>query len=182
MDAEHPALYRFSSDAQELFVEWLAELEAKLREGDLHPALVSHLSKFRSLMPALAVLFELADWAAGNGSADTISLENTRRAAAWCEYLESHARRVYSCIVKPELRAAWELAGKIERRKVGVIGFFCCRDVYNNGWSGLDDPEIVKKAAEILQDAGWVRGVPIESGPKGGRPPDRYEVNPRIWE
>jgi putative DNA primase/helicase len=130
MDAEDPARFRFASDAQELFTEWRAELEAKIRGDELHPALVSHLSKYRKLMPALAVLFHLAETAAGNGDADTVSLRHAQQAAAWCEYLESHARRVYSCIVTPQLRAARELADKIKHRKVGTERFFSCRDVY----------------------------------------------------
>ena len=48
-----PMRFRYAPDAQELFVEWLAELEAKVRGDELHPALVSHLSKYRKLMPAL---------------------------------------------------------------------------------------------------------------------------------
>jgi putative DNA primase/helicase len=184
LDAENPARFRFASDAQELFIEWLAELEAKIRGDELHPALVSHLSKYRKLMPALAVLFHLAESAAGNGDADTVSLRHTQQAAAWCEYLESHARRVYSCVVTPQLRAARELADKIKHRKVGTDGFFSCRDVYLKGWSGLDSPEAVKQAAEVLQDAGWVRDVCGESSdPLGrGRPSNRYEVNPAVWE
>jgi hypothetical protein len=179
MDAENPARLRFASDAQELFIDWYAELEAKIRGGELHPALISHLSKYRSLMPSLALLFHLAE-AAGGG--DTVSLDSTRRAAAWCEYLESHARRVYSCIVTPQLRAARELAGKIKHRKVGTEGFFSCRDVYLKGWSGLDTPEAVKMSAEVLQDAGWVRDVSAGAGRFGGRPSNRYEVNPGIWK
>ena len=184
LDAENPARFRFAPDAQELFIEWLAELEAKIRGDELHPALVSHLSKYRKLMPALAVLFHLAETAAGNGDADTVSLRHAQQAAAWCEYLESHARRVYSCIVTPQLRAARELADKIKHRKVGTDGFFSCRDVYLKGWSGLDSPEAVKQAAEVLQDAGWVRDVCGESlDPLGrGRPSNRYEVNPGVWE
>jgi putative DNA primase/helicase len=182
MDAENPARFRFDSDAQELFVEWLAELEAKIRGDELHPALISHLSKYRKLMPALAVLFELADAAAGDGGADTVSLHNAQLAAAWCEYLESHARRVYSCIVTPQLRAARELADKIKHRKVGTDRFFSCRDVYLKGWSGLDSPEAVKQAAEVLEDARWVRNLSTESGPFGGRPSNRYEINPGVWE
>jgi putative DNA primase/helicase len=184
LDAEDPARLRFATDAQELFVEWLEELEAKIRGDELHPALVSHLSKYRSLMPALAVLFHLAETAAGNGDADTVSLHHTQQAAAWCDYLESHARRVYSCIVTPQLRAARELADKIKHRKVGTDGFFSCREVYLKGWSGLDSPEAVKLAAEVLQDAGWVRDVCGESSdPLGrGRPSNRYEVNPGVWE
>ena len=182
LDAETPMRFRYAPDAQELFVEWLAELEVKVRGDELHPALVSHLSKYRKLMPALSVLFELAEWAAGNGSADTVSLEHARKAAAWCDYLESHSKRVYSCVVTPQLRAARELAEKIRKRKVGADGFFSCREVYLKGWSGLDTPEAVKLAAEVLGDAGWVRDLSGESGPFGGRPPNRFEVNPAVWQ
>jgi putative DNA primase/helicase len=176
-------------------VEWLAELEAKIRGDELHAALISHLSKYRKLMPGLALLFELADRTANGGfegfvgapSGDsskihTVSLRHTQQAAAWCQYLESHARRVYSCVVTPQLRAASELAGKIKNRKLGAGGFFSCREVYLKGWSGLDTPEAVKLAAEILQDAGWVRDLSGESGPYGGRPSNRFEVNPAVWE
>ena len=182
LDPEEPVRYRYAPEAQELFVEWLAELEAKVRGEELHPALVSHLSKYRKLMPALSVLFELAEWAAGNGSADTVSLKHARQAAACCEYLESHSQRVYSCVVTPQLRAARELAEKIRKRKVGGSGFFACREVYLKGWSGLDTPEAVKLAAEVLQDAGWVRDLSGESGPYGGRPSNRFQVNPAVWE
>jgi len=64
LDSQGPMRFRFSPDAQELFVKRLARLEARVRGEELHPALVSHLSKYRKLMPALALLFELADWAA----------------------------------------------------------------------------------------------------------------------
>src|ERR1022692_2070693 len=140
--AENPARFRFASDAQELFVGWLAELEAKIRRNELHAALVSHLSKYRSLMPSLALLFHLADAAVNGAKSDTVSFRHAEEAAAWCRYLESHARRVYSCIVTPRLRAARELAEKIKQRKIGADGFFSCRDVYLKGWSGLDSPEV----------------------------------------
>jgi len=85
-------------------------------------------------------------------------------------------------VVTPQLRAARELAEKIRTRTVGAGGFFSCREVYLKGWSGLDSPEAVKLAAEVLEDAGWVRSLAGESGPLGGRPSNRYEVNPRVWE
>jgi putative DNA primase/helicase len=141
-------------------------------------------------MPVLALLFELAAKASSVGfdgaslaeSENFVSLEHAKQAAAWCEYLESHARRIYSCIVTPQLRAARELADKIKHRKVGGDGFFSCRDVYLKGWSVLDSPEAVKQAVEVLQDAGWIRVRGDEPGPQGGRPSGRYEVNPGVWE
>ena len=182
LDGANPVRFRFAPDAQELFVDWLADLESKVRGDEFHPALISHLSKYRKLMPSLALLFHLADRAMGYGDADAVCIEHTRQAAAWCEYLESHARRVYSCVVTPQLRAARELADKIKKRKVGADGLFSCRDVYLKGWSGLDTPEAVKQAAEVLHDAGWVRDQSSESRPSGGRPSNRYEVNPGVWE
>ncbi len=181
-DPENPKRLHFAPEAQELFVDWLRELEEKVRANELHPALISHLSKYRKLMPALSLLFELAAQAAGNGETETVSLVHTRMAAAFCDYLESHARRVYSCIVTPQLRAARELADKIKKRKIGAAGFFSCREVYLKGWSGLDTPEAAKTAAEVLEDAQWVRDVTGDSGPLGGRPSNRYAVNPRVWE
>jgi hypothetical protein len=191
LDSEYPLRFQFHPDAQQLFVEWLADLESKVRAGDLHAALVSHLSKYRSLMPSLAVLFELADRAAtgfdvfvGANPRESpnfwVSLEHAKQAAAWCDYLESHARRIYSCVTTRRMRAARELADKIKQRKIGANGFFTCRDVYVKGWSGLDSPEAVKLAVEVLQDACWVRGVVSEPSPFGGRPSNRYAVNPRV--
>jgi putative DNA primase/helicase len=192
-DTEGPMRYRFAADAQGLFVDWLARLEARVRGEELHPALVSHLSKYRSLMPSLALLFELADRAAvgspslegESGDSDQcacISLEHAEQAVAWCDYLESHARRIYSCITTPQLRAAQAFAEKLKKRQIAPDGFFSCRDVYLKGWSGLDAPELVRMAVEVLQDAGWIRDVDRESGPLGGRPSARYQVNPRAWE
>jgi hypothetical protein len=143
-------------------------------------------------MPALALLFELADAAAGGfegfvgarpGESQNfwVSLEHAKQAAAWCDYLESHAHRVYSCVTTLRMRAARELADKIKQRKVGANGSFTCREVYLKGWSSLDSPEAVKLAAEVLQDAGWVRSLVGEPGPLGGRPSNHYAVNPGVW-
>jgi putative DNA primase/helicase len=189
LDSAQPLRFRFAPDAQELFIDWLTELEAKLRSNELHPALISHLSKYRSLMPSLATLFELADLASIEGfdgaslakKINFVCLDHTRQAAAYCDYLESHARRIYSCVTTPQMRTAQELAGKIKARKVGADGFFTTREVYLKGWSGLDTPESVKLAVEVLKDAGWIREASSEPGPSGGRPPIRYAVNPKLW-
>ena len=193
LDSEGPMRFRFAPDAQALFIEWLARLEVRVRGEELHPALVSHLSKYRSLMPSLALLFELADWAAAGpmsveaGATDPdqclrVSLEHARQAVAWCGYLESHARRIYSCITTPQMRATQLLAEKLKKRQIAPDGFFSCREVYLKGWSGLDTPELARMAVGVLQDAGWIRDVDREPGPFGGRPSARYQVNPRVWE
>ena len=193
LDAEAPLRLRFSAEAQELFNDWMAELEAKVRSEDIHPALAGHLSKFRKTMPALALLFELADRGAMGGfdgfvaslQADSqiygeVSLQHTQQAAAFCDYLESHARRVYACVITPQVRAAHVLASKIKAKKVGVDGVFSLREVYLKGWSGIDSPELAQGAAGILEDASWIRAMDQEPGLQGGRPSMKYEINPKV--
>jgi hypothetical protein len=115
---EEPVRMRFAPDAQELFFSWWAELEDKIRgESGLLPAMVAHLSKYRSLMPTLALLFELADAmmsSSGISEGKTVNLVHAKQAAAFCDYLESHAHRVYACISSSETRAARDLARHIQ--------------------------------------------------------------------
>jgi len=50
-----------SAAAQELFDGWRADLKHRLRAEEDHPVLLSHLAKYRSLLPSLALLFHLID-------------------------------------------------------------------------------------------------------------------------
>src|SRR5712671_5044743 len=58
--AERPFL-RFAPEAQGRFDAWRGALEATLRREDDHPVLLSHLAKYRSLMPSLALIVHLID-------------------------------------------------------------------------------------------------------------------------
>jgi putative DNA primase/helicase len=183
LSADPPALFRFAADAQQLFFDWYSNLQAKVRAGNLHDAVAAHLSKYGSLMPSLALLFELADQAAtGSWSSQVVSLEHAKQAAAWCEYLESHAQRVYSSVISPQRRAAAELSERIKRGDIGDSGTFAVRDVYRAGWSGLDTPERAGGAVSILEDLEWIREIPgRDPGPRGGRRGStRYQINPKV--
>ena len=177
LSPDAPMRFRFADDAQELFYTWWPELERKIRAGDLHPALVAHLSKYRSLMPTLALLFELADLDDSSLS-NTVSLRHAAQAATWCDYLEAHARRIYGCLVSPELHAARELADKITKGKLAAE--FSTRDVYLKNWSSLSTPDEVRAALKVLEDAGWVRLV--ADGEREGRPSERWRINPKVAE
>lgn len=121
---------RFASDAQEAFDTWRASLEERLLNGDLHPAMESHLAKYRSLVPSLALLFRLAD----NSGAGPVDLVSLMRALAWSEYLESHAKRVYQPAAEIDMAAAIEL----DKRLSSLPSPFTARDVYRHGWRLLD--------------------------------------------
>jgi len=191
VDPRSPLQFGFTDDAQEIFASWHEDLERTVRQATLPPELISHLSKYRSLMPSLALLFEIADRATGSGGfvgslpGDTsgfgrVSFDHVMQAYQACVYLESHARRVYRFFA-PEIRAARALAERIRQRHVGDSGFFTLREVYLKGWHGLGFPEAVRAAASVLQRAGWIRAVTKGTGPSGGRPSERYDINPKAW-
>jgi hypothetical protein len=169
-----PLRFRFSAEGQELFSAWRKELEVRLRAGSLSPAMESHLAKYRSLMPSLAVILHLAD----GDTRPEIPLLQAQRAADWCTYLESHARRAYACVASHSRMAVASLGEKIRAGALGVQ--FTVRDVYRNGWEGLDTPESARTAIGQLEDSGWVRRAAGVSRGKGGRPAERFDVNPAV--
>jgi putative DNA primase/helicase len=175
LDPARPAQFFFDEEALELAIAWQTELEAKVRDGTLHPALVSHLSKYRSLMPSLALLFELAD----NKSQTTVSLAHAQQAADWCSFLEPHARRIYSPVISSMRQGAAEIGRHLMAGWKREEGQFTVREVYRNGWTGLDSAEMVHDALEILDDAHWVRPVAAKTN---GRPSEAYAINPRLKE
>ena len=81
---------RFDNQAQGFFDEWRGELERRIRATDEHPAVVSHLAKYRKLVPALALINHLCDRGVGAVTEAALS-----RAVGFADYLEPHARRVY---------------------------------------------------------------------------------------
>lgn len=169
-DGDIPYL-RFAPDAQETFREWRAGLEKRLRTGDEHPAVEAHLSKYRSLLPALALLIHLAD--VGHGP---VGLTAMLRAGAWADFLESHARRVYAPALAPDMEAARALAAKIKRG--ALPGRFALRDVYRACWAGVPTREQARTAVDVLLDHHWLREAAETS--TGGRPSVTYLLHPKL--
>lgn len=177
-----PQEWRFSPEAQALFVEWLEPFETEIRGDDLHPALVSHLSKYRKLIPALALIFALVDTPDSGG---VIHERELIRALAWGDYLRSHAERIYAAALIPETAGAKQLLDKIKAGKLcdsdGVIlESFESWKVSVKHWAGLGTTDAVRKAADLLADHGWLAREVIPGGAKGGRPSERYLIHPML--
>jgi len=173
--AEGIPFLRFSDAAQRAYNAWLAVLENRLRSDDEHPAFIGHLAKYRSLVPGLALLFHVADIAAGVASAGAVDVNALDRAMRWALMLEEHARRVYAYAVDAGATAARLLAGKLASGKLGAT--FTARNVYRHGWLGLTEKEDVQRALNLLEDLSWVRSEKDQE--TGGRPVTRYNRNPR---
>lgn len=168
---EAPAIYRFSTEAQEMFEAWRHEFEASLRSGEHHPAMESHLAKDRKLVPAIALVCALAD-----GETE-VSAASLARSLAWAEYLQTHAARAYAAGSRPVTEGAQALLDKIHSGK--VADGFKPSDVYLKGWKYLAIPEEVHRAASLLCDLNHLRRIEKKSSEKGGRPSTCYLINPK---
>lgn len=145
-------------------------LEHKIRSGEDHPAVETHLAKYRSLVPSLALLIHLAD--DGTGSVTAAAVE---RAMGWVTYLESHARRLYAMVTGADTAAALKLAEKLHAKALN--DGFGLRDVYRPAWAGLSSREVALTAVGVLMDHDWLVAIKEATG---GAPRTRYWVNPRI--
>jgi putative DNA primase/helicase len=153
---------QFTPEAQEFFQGWLTDLENDLRSGTFETsALESHLAKYRSLMPSLALIFYLLD-CVSNGYAGDVTLENAQKAAAWCSYLQKHAERIYKTATLSEFDVAREI---LKRIKAGQIDDeFTARDIYGKHWSKLSKPKDVQNGLDILTEYGYLTSITINEG------------------
>jgi len=160
---------RFADDAQDDFQQWRSDLEGKLRGDDLAPAIVAHLSKYRGLIPRLALICHLA-----NNDFGPVSKSATRQALAWADYLETHARRAYASLSLDNAEAARAIWRRI--RKGDLPEQFTARDILRKGWSGLGDKQRIEAGLAALLDADWIGATDKETG---GRPTTIYTANPK---
>lgn len=95
---ESKPYFRFSPEAQLFFNDWIQKHQREKLEGNDCGVIVEHLSKYRSLMPALALIDHIINVADQKKALGPVSLESAEKAAAWCDFLESHARRIYGML------------------------------------------------------------------------------------
>jgi putative DNA primase/helicase len=169
-DEEGLPYLRFGLDAHDQFVGWRTNLEKRLRSGDLHPALEAHLSKYRKLVPGLALICHLVD--GGTGFVGRAAVE---RAMAWAKYLETHARRAYGSVTTFSTGTAMAIVAKI--RSGDLKSEFRSHEVWRPRWSKLSDRDAVVAALKMLVDYDWLRVQKLDTG---GRPALSYVVNPKI--
>lgn len=170
----------FCEEAQDLFVAWLTSLHhlKLLTEGQ--PIMAQHLTKYEKLFPAIALILHLVDCAATRRGG-AVSSEAAHYAAAWCDYLEAHARRCYGLLKDGGYRATQALAEKIRKGK--LVDRFTGRDVRRNQWRDLTSEEMVRAALDWLEDEGWLRGESVGGvGPGSGRRTMRYRINPKAMK
>jgi putative DNA primase/helicase len=165
---------QFTEEAQERFNSWWVSLENDLRSGNCSPFMESHISKYRKLVPALALLDHLILGITGG-----IGVDSLKRAVAWQKFLLSHAGRAYASVTAGSKDAAKSLAQHI--KKGDLQDGFTVRNVYRKNWSLLATAKEAAEAIEVLQDMGWLRAVRNDNvSANDGRPTVRYMINPKV--
>jgi hypothetical protein len=176
IDSERFFSLHFSVEGQSVFNEWLSDLELHKLKADDHPLILEHLGKYRSLMPTLALIIHLIE-CMSTGEIAPVSVQAAKKAVTWCEYLETHARRVYGLVTDSKQQSAAVLAKKIQAGK--VKDGFTLRDIYKKNWHLLNTKELAQAACGELLEAGWLREevTPPAFGQKGKV---EYRINPKI--
>lgn len=163
-----PRQFRFTSEAQELFIQWMKKIQDIARNPEIHPVLESHILKMPQTIAGLALLFEIID-----GGRDAVGVTATIRALSWSDYLLSHAKRLYSIATNFSL----DSAKLILERKNKLPNPFSVRDIQRKGWSGLDSVEMVSESLAWLLDYGYLSRETISSADTNGRPKVAYRWN-----
>ncbi|WP_180048092.1 YfjI family protein [Acinetobacter sp. YH12243] len=176
--------FRFGQKAQELYIKWTTDLHKNKIENEEHSIIAQHLQKYPKLMTSLALIFHIID-GIKFGSVGDISEQSADMAIQWCEYLESHARRIYGLVLDAATIKASSIGQKLLKLNAEHdwrIKGFKAREVHRKNWKGLTDIESVENALELLVDNNWLVLEEIEPTVKGGRPSKQYWINPKIYE
>lgn len=166
------AFLRLDDAAQLAFDEWHESLMRELRAGELHQALEAHLSKYKKLVPSLALCLHLAE-----GGTGAITEAAMVRALAWSEYLRTHAERLYGSATAIEVGSAKAILAKLRAGSIEYTNKEPCaidaRTIYRAGWTGLDR-EATYAGLDLLADLHYLRR---ETEPTEGRTATLWLVN-----
>lgn len=160
---------RFDENAQEVFDKWDSAFQSRVRCGDLPEAFESHLSKYGSMMPSIALLLHLA-----MGGRSAVSESAAEMAVRWCEYLESHAARVYAIATCPERQVALPLLKRLIAWPIDKP--IRVRSIREHGWAGLGENDSIEAALDLLMESGWVQAE--DHRPRVGRPTTDFILHP----
>lgn len=176
---------RFNTQAQEIFKQWLINWETNVIPNE-SGLLLEHFTKYRSLMPSLALVFHVINHYDDLRNIETsekalVSAEAATMAVRWCEYLMSHARRIYGLLDTAHTAAATEL---LRHLKTGALkDGFKAREVQQKGWSNLTSSDTIEAALAELVRCCWLHEVqPAPRAGVGRREASHYLIHPTLLQ
>jgi len=163
--------FGFDDEAQDIFIQWCTELNHVHVKNETDPLMRQHWGKFEKLFCSIALILHLAE-----GNIGQVKVDSAFRAAAWCEYLAGHARRIYGMVECSKVSTAKMIGRRIVEGK--LKSGFTVRDVARKCWTGVKTNLQVESALMILEEHHWLQAY--ESDNSTGRPTTHYAVNPAL--
>jgi replicative DNA helicase len=187
-DHPRPTTLTFDALARERFERFEEEVNRERRElggddVDGESVYLGWLSKLAGQTARLAaVLHCAAKWTGGFGASALVIDEATvERAIALARYYRAHALSVFGLMGELPMQAlAVRVLRWLSTRDEGERDTLTVRDVHRSRGAGTTASQ-VRVALRLLEEHGYVRLARTPAGPGGGRPSERVQVNPQIW-
>lgn len=183
--------FRFKPDAYELFDRWQDELQQKIYDAEDSGLniIAEHLGKYGKTVPSLALIFHIVECVEFERNIGGVSKPALQAAINFAELLESHMIRIYSVVTDNATLKASILASRLlnmiskpdaNAATDWLKDGFTARQVVQKGWKSLTDGQDVQTAIDVLYEHKWLRFEVINSTPNGGRPSEKFYINPKI--
>jgi hypothetical protein len=175
---EYGIIFNFSAHA--FFKKWLTQLMRRLQSDGMSQHMKEHLSKYGALFGKLSLIFHIIEHAHTGSIPTKISKTIVIRAAAFCEYLEEHAKRMYG-LKKTENNQVFNAAVTILRH-IAEDNFTCNTesDIIRKNWRNCKEASIVKEALILLEANNWLMLQESLPSKKGGKPTTKIILHPQI--
>lgn len=146
-------IYKFDKVAQARFYAHYEQHENIILNSET--IMRAHLAKYRSLVPALALIYHLCE-AGDDTQSKEVGIVALEKAIRLADFLHSHAKFIFISLKTvlsngPAMRIGRKIAsGEItEGMTINLI--------LRRAWSGLTERDVVLSALEHLEELNWVK-------------------------
>lgn len=163
---------KFDDEAQKIYDEYHTKLMNRIRnKNDLSNSMISHLSKFRKLVPVLAMIINMVDF-----GLEAVKKSSLEKALMWAEYCESHANKMYSMQNNTNDLVIEDIANILLSKEID--SGFTARQLYKKH-KKLPQGKQTNNALKMLCDMKWI----VQNEEKtGGNTLVKFNINPRIYK
>ena len=166
----------FDDDAKIRYQKWWKNLFKKYEKVHIHPVFESHLRKYDALVPKLALINEIISSydpsTESIRSFTSVSVASVKKAIAYTNYLESHARILFNSEVNVTLENAKAIISHLDE----LPNPFTARDVYMREWAGIGrNRMLATDAIEFLAKNNWLRSINSSRTTK-------WKINPKAFQ
>lgn len=171
-----PHLLKLTADAYSAWFEFWQAIEADMGPAGRFECCTDWAGKLPGAVARLAALLHIARHAHATPQDYAISDTDMNAAIRIGHTLAAHALAVFDMMgADPAIDGARRVLAWI---KAGSRHTFSFRDCHHDHKHHFKQANELEPVLRVLEERLYLRPLPTEPGPKGGRPSRRYEVNP----